>query len=72
MSEPAAVGRDEIVAILKRIGVKGFDEAFIARCIELNAITQKTLSTLPPPPDKGLEASHVFAPPFQAKCPDCG
>ena len=64
MSEPAAPSREEIAANLKRMDVKGLDDAFITRCIELNAITQKTLASLPPPPDKGLEASHVFAPPF--------
>lgn len=64
MPEPAAPTRTEIEAILKRMGVKGVDDAFISRCIELNAVTQKTLAMLPPPPDKAVEASHVFAPPL--------
>lgn len=64
MPEPVAPTRTEIEAILKRIGVKGIDDAFITRCIELTAVTQKTLATLPPAPDKALEAAHVFAPPL--------
>ncbi len=65
MSEPVKPTREEIAAILQRMGVKGVDDAFISRCVEFNANTVRQMALLPNPPDKGQEPSHVFAPPMR-------
>lgn len=67
MPEPVPPNRTEIEAVLKRMGIKGVDDAFVARCLELTAATHTTLATLPTVQDKGLEPSHVFAPPHQSR-----
>jgi hypothetical protein len=60
MSEPTGFSRQEIAASLERMGVKDVDDVFLSRCVELSANTRRSLAMLPPPPDKGLEAAHVF------------
>jgi hypothetical protein len=65
MSEPAKPTREEIVAILQRMGVKSVNDAFIDRCVELSANAVRQMAMLPNPPDKSLEPSHVFAPPMR-------
>lgn len=65
MSEPLSPTRHEIVAALARIGITGADDAFVVRCIELNAMTARTLAMIPLVQDKGLEPSHVFSPPMR-------
>lgn len=67
MSASDGFKREEIAAILKRMGMTQVDEAFLERCVSISAATRKTLSMLPPPPDKSLEPSHVFAPPLSRK-----
>ena len=64
MGDPIPPTRDEIVSRLARMGVMHVDDAFIARCVEVSAITQRTLAMLPPPPDKSVEPAHVFTPPL--------
>lgn len=58
------VSREEVAAIVARIGVTGADEAFITRVHELNTELMVQLARLPDF-GKDVEPAHVFAVPLR-------
>jgi aspartyl-tRNA(Asn)/glutamyl-tRNA(Gln) amidotransferase subunit A len=66
-AKPTAVGaahapsRDEVVAILRRMGVKHMDEAMIDRATALGAGTAAQIARLPIAMPRDLESAHVLS-----------
>jgi hypothetical protein len=55
---------DDIAALVERVGIKGANEAFIARASELAAVTRTQTARLPTF-GKDVEPAHVFTVPLR-------
>jgi hypothetical protein len=64
MTEAAAISRDEMAAIVRRLAIRGADDAFIARAAELGTLTLAQVARLPVLP-KNAEPAHVFSVPLR-------
>ena len=64
MAEGRSISRDEVAALVRRIGLAGADEAFITRAYELNTELMAQLARIPDF-GKDVEPAHVFAVPLR-------
>lgn len=64
MADHPTISREEVAALIRRIGVKGADEAFVTRAAELSAGTVAQMARLPHAFGKEIEPAHVFVPPL--------
>ena len=63
-AEGRSISRDEITALVKRIGLAGTDEALITRAHELNTELMGQLARIPDF-GKDVEPAHVLAVPLR-------
>lgn len=64
MAQTRDISRDEVAAIVARVGVVGADAAFTARAHELNVDLMGQLARIPDF-GKDVEPAHVFAVPLR-------
>ena len=64
MAEQRTISRDEVAAIIRRIGIVGADGSFVDRAHALNADLVAQLGRLPDAFGKDIEPAHVFTMPW--------
>ena len=65
MDEPRTITRDEIAALVRRLGIENADDAFLSRALELNMALMGQLARLPNDVGKDVEPAHVFSVPLR-------
>ena len=65
MDEPRTITRDEIAALVRRLGIENADDALLARALELNSALMGQLARLPSNVGKDVEPAHVFSVPLR-------
>jgi len=65
VDEPRTITRDEIAALVRRLGIENADDALLARALELNSALMGQLARLPKNVGKDVEPAHVFSVPLR-------